>query len=89
MKIKENFVLREVAGTWVVLPLGEAAMDATGMLTLNETGAALWKVLENGCDMPALVAYMTSEYGISEDIAKADAEEFVQKLTAAGYLISE
>lgn len=48
MKLKENFVLRQVADTWVVLPVAEATLDFNGMLTLNETGAVLWRALEQG-----------------------------------------
>ena len=46
MGLKEDFVLRQVADTWVVLPLGESSVDFNGMLTLNNSGAMLWRVLE-------------------------------------------
>ena len=32
MKLKENFVLRRVLNTWVVLPLGAATVDFNGIL---------------------------------------------------------
>ena len=35
MKLKKNFVLRQVAGTWVVLPLGAETVNFSGMLQLN------------------------------------------------------
>ena len=41
MKIKDGFVLRQVADTWVVMPLGQQSLDFDGMLTLNDTGALL------------------------------------------------
>ena len=84
MKLKENFVLREVADTWVVLPVGEATLDFNGMLTLNETGAVLWRALEQGGDIEALVAALTAEYDVAPEVAKADVEEFMVKLLDAG-----
>ena len=48
MRIKDNFVLRQVADTWCVLPLGEATLNLNGMLTLNDSGAMLWQTLEKG-----------------------------------------
>ena len=42
MKLKEDFLLRQVADTWVVMPIGQEMLDFNGMLTLNETGAFLW-----------------------------------------------
>lgn len=84
MKIKENFVLRNAADTWVVLPLGEATVDLNGMLTLNDSGVVLWRSLEAGCDKEALVKALTDEYDVSDDIASADVDEFLQVLRKAG-----
>ena len=86
MKIKENFVLRQVADTWVVLPLGQATVDFKGMLTLNESGILLWRLLEKGTTREALATALTEEYEVSESEALADADEFVQKLRAVGCL---
>ena len=38
MKIKENLVLRQVADTWTVLPLGKDIINFDGMLTLTAIG---------------------------------------------------
>ena len=84
MKIKENFVLRQVADTWVVLPLGSATLDFNGMLTLNESGVLLWRLLEQGTDRDALVEKLLSEYEVSRQEAAADVEEFLNKLIQAG-----
>jgi len=54
MKIKEGFLLRQVADNWVVLPVGQACVDFNGMLSLNDSGALLWKALEQGGDREAL-----------------------------------
>ena len=45
MKIKNGFILRNVSDAYVVVAVGEAAKDFNGMITLNETGAFLWKTL--------------------------------------------
>lgn len=84
MKIKENFVLRQVADVWVVMPVGEATLNFNGMLTLNETGALLWKALEQGGDVETMADALTAEYNVSREQALADAEEFCQKLMEVG-----
>jgi len=86
MKIKENFVLRNVADTWVVLPLGEATLDLNGMLSLNESGVLLWKALENECDKKALIKVLTDEYDVTDEVVSADVDEFLQTLRKAGCL---
>lgn len=46
MKIKDGFMLSEVAGSYVVVPVGAVQADFTGMITLNPVGAFLWGKLE-------------------------------------------
>lgn len=86
MKIKENLVLRQVADTWTVLPLGRDIINFDGMLTLNDTGAMLWQKLEAGAEKEDLVKALTSEYDVSDQQALADIEEFIGKLSGAGCL---
>ena len=87
MKINENFVLRELAGTWVVLSLSDATVDFNGMLTLNESGVLLWNTLEKGADLDALVGALLAEYDVPPAQARADVEEFVEKLRTVGCLV--
>ena len=84
MKIKSKFVLRNVADTWVVLSMGDSTVDFDGMLTLNESGVILWKAMENGCEKSDLVKALTDEYDVSEDVALADVEIFINKLISVG-----
>ena len=63
MKIKDGFILRSVSDAYVVVPLGEAAKTFNGMITLNETGAFLWKKLsESDVDEKSLVDSLLNEY---------------------------
>jgi len=89
MKINPNFVLRQLADTWVVLSLADATVDFNGMITLNESGVLLWNVLEQGADVNALVNAILAEYSVSEHQARMDVEEFVQKLRNVGCLDAE
>ena len=86
MKLKENFVLRQVAGSYVVVAVGAASVDFNGMLTLNESGALLWRTLEGGADRAALLAALTSEYDVDEAQAARDLDEFLRSLRSAGCL---
>ena len=42
MKIKKGFVVREVGGENVAVPVGERSKDFHGMIRLNSTGRFLW-----------------------------------------------
>ena len=84
MKIKDGFILREVAGNYIVVAVGEAVKNFNGVINLNETGAFLWKILEKGGDEESLTASLLEEYDVQEEIAKADVKAFIEKLTEAG-----
>ncbi|MBP3587966.1 MAG: PqqD family protein [Clostridia bacterium] len=86
MKIKEGFLLRQVADNWVVLPVGQACVDFNGMLSLNDSGALLWKALEQGGGREALADALLAEYEVERSVALADVDEFLAKLSKAGCL---
>jgi len=85
MKLKEGFILREVAGQTVVLPSGDE-LNLNMVITLNETGKFLWERLEHETDETALAAALMAEYGITEDVAQAAVSGFVVKLNENGFL---
>ena len=84
MRIKKDYALRQIADTWVVFPLADETVNFSGMLSLNNSGAMLWKVLEQNCSVDALVEALLSEYNVSEEQARKDAQEFLDKLIQAG-----
>lgn len=86
MKLNKDFVLQQVAGSWVVVPLGQTAIDFNGMLTLNETGVMLWKALEAGSSVEQLAQALTAEYDVTMAVALQDASAFVEKLKNVGCL---
>ncbi|MBO5280537.1 MAG: PqqD family protein [Clostridia bacterium] len=86
MKLREDFALKQIAGTFVVLPLGKKTVDFTGMLTLNETGRMLWELLSNGCSRDGLAEALVREYGIPMETALTDVDEYLDKLMRIGCL---
>ena len=85
MKIKKGFVLREMAGgVSVVVGVGEKANELKGYLTLNESGALIWKTLEKGADLNGVVAKILQEYDVSEELATKDASLVIEKLKEIG-----
>lgn len=85
MKLKDGFLLREVAGQTVVLPTG-GELDLNMMITLNETGKFLWERLQTETDEDALVAALLGEYDVDEEIARKSVGAFVAKLNENGFL---
>lgn len=86
MKIKSGFLLRQVGGNHVVVPVGAQSVDFRCIITLNEVGAFLWKKLEQESTAAELVEAILSEYDVTADIAGADVERFVASLREKGLL---
>ena len=85
MKLKEGFILRQVAGKTVVLPCGDA-LDLNMMITLNGTGAFLWERLQEETREDELVAALLGEYDVDEETARKSVAAFVEKLNEHGFL---
>ena len=86
MKLKDGFILRDVAGQTVVLPSGEN-LDLNMMITLNGTGKFLWERLETECDQASLVAALLAEYDVDAETARKSVDAFVQKLKDHDFLV--
>lgn len=87
MKRSENFLLREVADTQVLVPVGEAAIRFPGMVTLNATGAFIWELLEKEQTLQTLTEALMDRYAVEREQARADAEAFVNKLIPTGAIL--
>lgn len=85
MKLKDGFVLRQVAGQTVVLPCGDA-LDLNMMITLNDTGTFLWERLREETDQDALVSALLEEYDVDAPTARKAVSAFLEKLAAHGFL---
>lgn len=86
MKIKDGYLMRQVAGNYIIVAVSDKAADLDGVITLNEVGAFLWKLLESETDTDALLAAMLETYDVDEATAKADLEKFLDKAKAQNLL---
>ena len=86
MRIKEGFMLREVCGDNIVIPVGENSVDFKSVIKLNETGVLLWKKLEEGADEEQLLKVITDVYNVEDEVALADIKGFIDRLDEAGIL---
>ena len=86
MKIKSGYLLKEVAGTFLVVAVGKRAKEFNGMINLNETAAALWKELEKGATEQTLVAFLLDNYEVEKEQASENVKAFIEKLKEANLL---
>jgi len=86
MKIKKDFILRKVADSYVVVPVGKLTLDFNGIINLNETGAFLFGLLQEGAEKEELLRKMLEEYDVTPEKAAADIDAFLKKAEEADVL---
>ena len=86
MKVEKEFVLREIAGDYIIIPTGKTVLDFNGLITVNEVGVSLWKMLQNEMSFEDLVQGILEEYDVEENIASTDIDNFLIKLRDAKIL---
>lgn len=89
MRIKNGFVLREVAGQTMVIATGEASKDFHGMIRLNKTGKLIWQGLQEGKTVEQIVEHMQTAFEVEAEKAGEDVAAFVSKMEEMGFLINE
>ncbi len=86
MKIKEGFILKKILDDYIVVPTGDNIVDFAVAVSLNETGAFLWKQLENEKTVLELAEALAGEYGVTADQVTGDVEEFIELLKTHSFL---
>lgn len=89
MKISNGFILRTIKGANgeeknVVITVGEASKKLNGMITLNETCAFLWKILEKGATRDEIVEAFCTEYNADIKEISSDVDEIIQSFKEIG-----
>jgi hypothetical protein len=86
MKIKEGFMLRNVADNYIVVPVGKASLEFKGLINLNSVGAFIWECLEKETTMEEVIDKVIKEYNIDNELATRDVNNFINKLVEAKLL---
>ena len=89
MKIKEGFVLRNIVGEHIVMPVGENINKFEGALVLNDVSAFLWESLKAHISKEDLLALLLAEFDVERDVAEADLDAFLGQLRAQDLLEEE
>ena len=80
MKLKYEFVIRNIMDEYILVPVGEAALKFAGMITTSEVGAFLIDLLKSDTDKNSLIQRVIEEYEVEEQQASDDVEEFLDQL---------
>ena len=86
MKLKGEFVLRQIADDILAIPVGATALTLQGMIILNPVSKVIWQCLEQETDMDAICKAMCDRFEVAEEEVRQDVEDFLNHLRAANLL---
>ena len=79
MKRNPNFILREIAGENILVPLtGDLALN--GILSLNDFGREIYERIDESPSVEALVAALCELYDAPREVIAADVAEFLEQM---------
>lgn len=82
MKLKDQLMLREVAGQYVIVPTGQRVREVTSVVYISSSAAYLWDYMkDHEFTKEDLVQRILAHYdGVTEEKAAEDIEKFLKTL---------
>lgn len=77
---KDGYILRNVAGSNVLISVGNNIANFNGYVKLNETAAYLWKQLQEPKTSEELTEAICEEFDTDKEQAALDTKEFLDQL---------
>lgn len=82
MRVKDNLVLREIAGQYMLVPVMKRVKDVTSMVYISSSAAYLWKSMDGReFTLDELVDLIMAKYkNVTREKAQSDIITFLQIL---------
>jgi len=77
MKVRGNYIMRKIAGTYVIIPVEDSVADLDGVIAVNDTAAFLFSKLMEEITFDELIENLVSEYDVTEEEAQKDVHDFI------------
>ena len=85
-QINPSFILREIAGEAVLVPVGDVGIFENAMISLNSTSLFLWKQFEEPNTIDGVIQKAEAVYDDPSGRMGAEIRQFVFEYEKAGLL---
>ena len=86
MKAREGFILRNLAGEYLLMPKGEKIKNYDSVVLMNELSAFVWEKMQNPVTQSYLLEAVLNEYDVDEKTAREDLDGLLAELKEAGVI---
>ena len=87
MRQNPDVVYRCVAGEHILIPVGSAAVNRSGMFVLNQVGAEIWNMLETPMSFEEIADELIRRYDAEPETIRKDVTELLERLKTDGLLL--
>lgn len=84
--IKGAYTLRQIAGEYLAIPIGNEAGDDANIIILNPVSQVIWGKLETGATFDEILDDVMKEFNVEKEEASADIKDFLNGLEQANLL---
>ena len=81
-RINKAFELKDIGGELLLMPRGAETVDYNFVTVFNDTGALIYRAMEDFVDAAELAQLLVQTYGIDPETAAADVAEYLAKMLA-------
>jgi hypothetical protein len=86
MKIRGEFITRQILDDTVVLPVGNTAIEFNNMIMLNSVSLVIWQCLEKDVSFDDILKAVTDNFEVSQEQAVADIRDFLDGMRSYNLL---
>ena len=86
MKIKNGFIMKNVAGSNVILPVGERKDELHGIMTFNDVGADVFNMLDGTNSVEEIVNKIAEDYDAPYETVQSDVNKLIEKMRTYGLI---
>ncbi len=86
MKARGGFILRNLAGEYVLAPVGENIKAFDGVAVMNELSAFIWNLLQKDVSPRELLSSILDAYDVDEETCKRDLDAVLRDMREMGVI---
>lgn len=84
--LKGTYVLRQIAGEYLAVPISNEAGEDANIVILNPVSQVIWGKLETGATFDEILDEVMKEFSVEKEEVTKDINEFLEGLKQANLL---
>ena len=86
MKARSGFILRNLVGEYVLMPVDDNIRSFSGSVLMNELSAFVWEKLQTPVTRDELLTEILDAYEVDAETASADLDQLLEDLNRLGMI---